>query len=223
MAERAQVDVFFSTQSIYCYALIDRLFWLRDQGVPLRIRPVLGGIVRVPERYKGRGDLEKSYFVADSRRTLEMLGLPYAPPDPSPIVFCKGPGWAAEPEQPRNDWLNRLFVAAVEAGAGFAFLNHVLRGIWDGSLTGWDAPGALAERLGRAGLSENDLLAAMPLARSRDILAAHAEAMLDAGHWGVPLMVYRDEPFYGQDRFDQLLWRMRQLGDLPSDTGDTQC
>jgi len=32
--------------------------------------------------------------------------------------------------------------------------------------------------------------------------------MVSAGHWGVPLMVYKGEPFYGQDRFDQLLWRM---------------
>jgi len=36
--------------------------------------------------------------------------------------------------------------------------------------------------------------------------------MYAAGHWGVPLMVYRDEPFYGQDRFDQLLWRIKTEG-----------
>ena len=32
------------------------------------------------------------------------------------------------------------------------------------------------------------------------------------GHYGVPLMVYDGEPFFGQDRFDQLLWRMQQQG-----------
>ena len=31
-------------------------------------------------------------------------------------------------------------------------------------------------------------------------------------HWGVPLMVYEDEPFFGQDRLDLLEWRLEQSG-----------
>jgi 2-hydroxychromene-2-carboxylate isomerase len=31
-----------------------------------------------------------------------------------------------------------------------------------------------------------------------------------AGHWGVPTMVYRGEPSFGQDRIDVLKWRVRQ-------------
>jgi 2-hydroxychromene-2-carboxylate isomerase len=42
------------------------------------------------------------------------------------------------------------------------------------------------------------------------------EAAQDAsGHWGVPLMVFEGEPFFGQDRIDVLLWRMRQQGLRP--------
>ena len=33
-----------------------------------------------------------------------------------------------------------------------------------------------------------------------------------AVHWGVPCMVFDDETFYGQDRMDVLLWRMKQKG-----------
>ena len=33
---------------------------------------------------------------------------------------------------------------------------------------------------------------------------------LQAGHWGVPMRVLDNEPFYGQDRFDHLLWRLQQ-------------
>jgi hypothetical protein len=29
---------------------------------------------------------------------------------------------------------------------------------------------------------------------------------------GVPNMVFRGEPFFGQDRFDVLFWRLRQNG-----------
>ena len=38
------------------------------------------------------------------------------------------------------------------------------------------------------------------------------DAQKAAGHWGVPLMVFRGEPFFGQDRIDVLLWRMRRAG-----------
>jgi 2-hydroxychromene-2-carboxylate isomerase len=33
-----------------------------------------------------------------------------------------------------------------------------------------------------------------------------------AGHWGVPTCAFRGEPFFGQDRLDVLLWRLRQKG-----------
>lgn len=33
-----------------------------------------------------------------------------------------------------------------------------------------------------------------------------------AGHWGVPTFVFENEPFFGQDRIDLLVWRMRGKG-----------
>ena len=36
-----------------------------------------------------------------------------------------------------------------------------------------------------------------------------------AGHWGVPTMVFEGEPFFGQDRLELLLWRLRQSGLRP--------
>jgi 2-hydroxychromene-2-carboxylate isomerase len=33
-----------------------------------------------------------------------------------------------------------------------------------------------------------------------------------AGHWGTPSMVFDGELFFGQDRLDLLMWRMRQRG-----------
>ena len=49
-----------------------------------------------------------------------------------------------------------------------------------------------------------------------DVLAAIVEAnqadQRAAGHWGVPMTVFNNEPFFGQDRFDQLKWRLEQQG-----------
>jgi 2-hydroxychromene-2-carboxylate isomerase len=46
-------------------------------------------------------------------------------------------------------------------------------------------------------------------------IAANQKALEAAGHWGVPTMVFDGEPFFGQDRVDVLLWRMRQAGLQP--------
>ena len=34
----------------------------------------------------------------------------------------------------------------------------------------------------------------------------------EAGHWGVPTLVFDGEPFFGQDRLALLEWRLGQPG-----------
>jgi 2-hydroxychromene-2-carboxylate isomerase len=48
----ARVEVFYSLQSDYCYFLLDRLIGLAKKDIGVIIRPVLGGVLRVPERYQ---------------------------------------------------------------------------------------------------------------------------------------------------------------------------
>jgi 2-hydroxychromene-2-carboxylate isomerase len=43
-------------------------------------------------------------------------------------------------------------------------------------------------------------------------ISMNQDAQREGGHYGVPLMVFDNEPFFGQDRFDQLIWRMQQNG-----------
>lgn len=210
----ARVDVFYSLQSDYCYFLLDRLMDLSWKGVDVQVRPVLGGILRLPDRYKKRDDLEASYFRTDTQRLAGFLGMPYAYPDPSPITFKPGSLWIVEPSQPRNTMLNRLFVGAVEAGQGLAFLDQVARMLWDGSTPGWDKGDHLKQGMAAAGLELKQVLADTTAEQAKAHLEANADAILEAGHWGVPLMVYKGEPFYGQDRFDHLVWRMTGNGDL---------
>ena len=44
------------------------------------------------------------------------------------------------------------------------------------------------------------------------MVEANQIAQRAAGHWGVPMMTFNGEAFFGQDRFDQLKWRMEQQG-----------
>ncbi len=209
----ARVEVFYSLQSDYCYFLLDRLIGLAKKDIDVIIRPVLGGVLRVPERYQDRDELEQRYFHIDTARTAAYLGLPYAYPDPSPIQFKPDSLWLPEEEQPLNEYLYRLYVGAMHAGSGLEFLDKVGRVLWDGSTPGWDNGDHLAVAMIAAGLELDGVLTATPWHKAKRVLSANAQEMINTGHWGVPLMVYHDEPFYGQDRFDQMIWRMRLEGE----------
>ena len=40
----------------------------------------------------------------------------------------------------------------------------------------------------------------------------NSKIQTQAGHGGVPLMIFNGEPFFGGDRFDVFFWRLRQNG-----------
>lgn len=84
-------------------------------------------------------------------------------------------------------------------------------------MSNWHKGDHLAWAAQRAGLdlAELDAAVAADPERYAGVVAANQASQRRAGHWGVPLMVFRREPFFGQDRFDQLVWRLRQAGLAP--------
>jgi 2-hydroxychromene-2-carboxylate isomerase len=44
------------------------------------------------------------------------------------------------------------------------------------------------------------------------VIAGNQADHEQAGHWGVPTCAYQGEPFFGQDRLDVLLWRLKKDG-----------
>ena len=210
MAERARVTVYYSLQSDYCYFLLDRLLGVAQSGIDVDIRPILGGVLRTPELFAHRSSLEQAYFKLDTQRTADVLGLPYAYPNPSPITFKPGLVWIAEQAQPLNERLYRLFVGALRAGHALDFLDSVGRMLWNGSVPNWAGDNMVQNTLDHVGLIEAELLQAPPWVDAKAALNAHALAIQTDGHWGVPLMIYDGEPFYGQDRFDHLIWRLKE-------------
>ena len=86
--------------------------------------------------------------------------------------------------------------------------------IWDGGTKNWHEGDHLARGAERAGLDLAALDAAVEADPQHyiDTLDANMAALTAAGHWGVPTMVLDGEPFFGQDRFDVLVWRLEQDG-----------
>ncbi|MBT3141612.1 MULTISPECIES: hypothetical protein [Roseobacteraceae] len=52
MTDRADVSVCYSLLSDDCYFLLDRFLKLRRSGVTVDVRPILGGVIRVPELFQ---------------------------------------------------------------------------------------------------------------------------------------------------------------------------
>jgi len=209
-----EVEVFWSFRSPYSYLAAPRLAEIaRDYDVEMRARPVYPLAVRVEGFFKRQDRRWPMYVARDAFRTAQMLGLPFGPPRPDPIVMDFATGEVAK-DQPYIGRLTRLGQAAVEAGRGLPFIVEVSRLIWGGEVQGWDQGDHLAQATARAGLDLEAL--ERTIATDADRLEAAIQEshrrLEEVGHWGVPTMVFQDEPFFGQDRIETLLWRLRQHG-----------
>ena len=117
-------------------------------------------------------------------------------------------------DQPYIHRLCRLGQLAAERGRGLPFLDAIRALIWNGETDNWHKGEHLAAAAAMAGcdLAEMDGVAEREGERLAAAIAQNEADQRLGGHYGVPLMVHDGEPFFGQDRFDQLLWRMRQKG-----------
>ena len=86
--------------------------------------------------------------------------------------------------------------------------------MWSGEVENWHEGDHLDRALKAAGLDPAEINAAIAADPDRydGVLAANEASQLEAGHWGVPLFVFEAEPFFGQDRIEALIWRMKQQG-----------
>jgi 2-hydroxychromene-2-carboxylate isomerase len=207
-------DLFWSFRSPYSYMIMHRLVALeRDFDVTGIIRPVYPLAVRTPEFFETRDPLWFSYFQADIHREAAFLGLPFRWPRPDPVKMDFATRTYPK-DQPHIHRLTRMGAAAAEQGRGLRYLDEVSKVIWSGTVDDWHQGDHLAAAAARAGLDPD------ALARTADDEADRLHAVIEesqvaqraAGHYGVPMIAFGGEPFFGQDRFDQFKWRLKQQG-----------
>jgi 2-hydroxychromene-2-carboxylate isomerase len=211
------IDLFWSFRSPYSYLATPRLVETqRNYDLNINVRPVYPLAVRSGEFFGQVNPMWIPYLMRDTYRLSQMLGLPYRWPRPDPVVVDPTTR-AATPNQPYIHRLTRLGCAAAETPHGLDFLNEVSRVIWSGQIDNWNNGDHLTKAAERAGLD----LAALDAKVNADpdkyeaIIQENQKAHAESGHWGVPTMAFQGEPFFGQDRLDVLLWRLKQNGLQP--------
>ena len=99
--------------------------------------------------------------------------------------------------------LMRGMVAAQRAGVGEAYLDAMLRGMWEEGLK-LDDPAVFVAAADAAGLDGQALLAATADPEVKAELAANTDAAVARGVFGIPTFFVGDEMFFGKERLGQV-------------------
>ena len=206
-------DVYFSFRSPYSYLAAGRYMRLTEEyDLTINLRTVWPIAIRDPGFFERENPQWLHYLLKDIVRVAEFEGLPLSSPSPDPIIQNMATREIAA-EQPLIGHISHLGVVAQRLGAGLAFAHAASSMVW-GGVKDWNSDENLGAAAAKAGLS----LAEMRKEIAADASGVEAEieanqdALEKAGHWGVPTLVFDGEPFFGQDRIDIAVWRMKQKG-----------
>ena len=149
------------------------------------------GTVPLPERPR----LRKAYRLVELRRWSAWRGVPLVP-EPQ--------HYRGEVEEP-DERLGALMVTAAKAAGedSFALAHAISRALWAEERF----PFARAELLSIAsenGFDGSSLLAAADRPETARLYESQTDQAIARGVFGMPFYIYRDEPFWGQDRLEML-------------------
>lgn len=214
-----EIDVFWSFRSPWSYLGTSRLRAMQeDWDLTVYFRPVYPLAIRTPAFFLNAPPQWGPYLMVDVHRYAEFLDIPFKWPDPDPVIQYRGEDGRARTadEQPYIYRLTRLGIVAEEMARGIEFADEVSRLIWGGQ-TDWHQGDHLAAAAARAGLdlAAMDEIVSTQVERLESVIESNQADHAEAGHWGVPTCAFNGEPFFGQDRLDVLLWRLKQAGLQP--------
>jgi 2-hydroxychromene-2-carboxylate isomerase len=180
------LDFFYSFRSPYSYLAAPRAFALGERfDVALAFR----GVIPMAMRGEAVPRAKRLHTLRDAAREAKRLGMPFGrlhDPIGSGAMRC-------------------LAVAehAIEAGRVREFVLEAGRAIWS-EATDVSRDEGLRRVCERAGLEWAGCAAALDDERLLARVQANTDELVELGHWGVPVFVFRDELFWGQDRIEDL-------------------
>jgi len=224
------VDVYYSMRSPYSYLVLSRLLYLHSNyNVDVTIRVILPIAVRSPGALftpQEPGHVSGRWYkwadaVHDTFRVGQQQGVPFRMAAPDPITQDTYPPGEATmvispiEKQPFIIWLTRMGAAAEMEGKSNEYVAAVSPLIWGGEAPIGEWPKMVPEAFERGtGMKYDATIKDIQKNPEKydAVWLKHQDGQLATGHGGVPNMVFRGEPFFGQDRFDALFWRLRENG-----------
>jgi len=207
-------SLYWSFRSPYSYLGTKQYRQLTEQyDLEIKVKPVYPIAIRTPEFFSDVSPLWIPYLLRDCYRVAQYRGLKFNWPKPDPVVMNIATREISD-DQPYIFRLTRMGMLATQQGRGMEFIDAVSNALWGEAVENWHLPENFAPIVASAGLDLSQM--EQEIAEQEDELEAaitvnHKE-LEDAGHWGVPTLVFEDEPFFGQDRIDMAVWRMKQNG-----------
>jgi 2-hydroxychromene-2-carboxylate isomerase len=213
-----EYDLFLSMDSATGYLMLDRLLALSaNYNVRMNFRPILPR--QVLDSEEGEFPYTYNYNVVEYRRIAKFMDVPFEHPNPQVVVQDVWPPLTrtlnspiGEENQKNAYYISRMAAAAALQNQSEAFLDSVYRMIWSGKTKDW--PSQVVAALDSAGLdgkAMDDAVTSNPKSYDQ-VLMKNLREQTAIGHEGSAVAAFRQEPFPGQNRFDQLLWTLERSG-----------
>ncbi|MBL4907786.1 MAG: DsbA family protein [Sneathiella sp.] len=206
--------LYWSFRSPYSYLGTKHYRKLTEQyDLDIKVKPVYPIAIRNPGFFEEISPLWIPYLLQDCRRVAEYRNLNFNWPSPDPVIMNIETREISK-DQPYIYRLTRLGILAAQQGKGMAFIDEVSNALWGERVQNWHLPENFAPIVARAELDLATLEGELSGHEEEldAVIATHQDELEAAGHWGVPTLVFDGEPFFGQDRIDMAVWRMKQKG-----------
>ena len=201
------VDLYFSFRSPYSYFILPRVLELRDvYGVNINFKLVYPLAIREPHFFQGKNAF--TYFIPkifDYFSQAKKLGMKFKAPKPDPINQNILTGKISN-NQPLIFDLCHLGQSMCNKNLGIEFAYEISNSIFGGKKD-WHKDNHLFSICAKLGVDLEEIRNFSKINEKEIIkeIENNQNEQLSIGHHGVPLTVYKDLFFFGQDRFNELI------------------
>lgn len=194
-AEPRTIRLYFDPISPYVWLAFKRLDELKAAGLAIDPRPVLFAGLLNAHGQKGPAEIpaKRAYIFGDVMRLAAMHGYAFQGPPTHPFNPLRA---------------LRMCIAIDDAGQRLSFARALSDACWELGQDLSDRP--TLDRIAQScGLDAAPLGAAAERPEIKGRLMEATNAAISAGIFGVPSFVCDKELFWGADRIDALLWRLK--------------
>ena len=209
------IDLYFSFRSPYSYLILPRILKLKkESNIDINFKLVYPIAIRMPEWFEKKNILFFLSTMSDFKKKAKQLDMPLnLPVKPDPIKQNIFTAKIAK-NQPYIFDICHMGQEMTDRGFGLEFAYKLSTKIW--SVKNWNKDKHLVEILSEFNIELPEIRETIKNNEKALIekIKQNQVEQLDAGHHGVPLSVYKEEYFFGQDKFNDLIERMKTNGDL---------